>query len=139
MVIWTRCDCHGHSTLYACEMGFRASLRYEKKKKKKRFVIVSDIPVKDVSTHSDFICQFKLVTLSYYYKIKGSSGWELSQFQLPEATKSVAQLPLKQDDIPLHLPPLPHNFIRFLQNFFPANLLRPQIINPPFLERLGTA
>ena len=48
MVMWTRCDCHGHSTLYACEMGFRASLRYikKKKKKKRRFLIVSEYLLK---------------------------------------------------------------------------------------------
>ena len=60
-------------------MGFRASVRYEnKKKKKKKIFNCKWIPVKDGSTHSDFICQFKLATLSYDYKIKGSSWWELS-------------------------------------------------------------
>lgn len=76
------------------------------------------IPVKEVSTHSDFTHQFKLAIL------EGSSWWKLSQFQEPEVTKSVAHL-LKKDDSPLHLPPLPHNFIWFLQNFLLANLLSP--------------
>ena len=45
--MWTRCDCHGHGTWYACEMGFRASVRYENKKKiKKRSLIVSEYLLK---------------------------------------------------------------------------------------------
>ena len=83
------------------------------------------IPVKEVSTHSDLPTSLNKLYSAYDNQIGGSSWWKLSRFQEPEVTKSVAHLPLKKDGSPLQLPPLPHNFIWFLQNLLFTNILSP--------------